>query len=176
MTESRSIREYTEQEISPAVKEQILLAGCAALTGGNQHPYTIWDITDHSIQSQLAELCDHQPFIARAKMVLVFCADFVKWYDAYQESGADPRDPGIADLFIGIVDAMIAAQKCIIAQNTYPIMDDEYRKKLFEQKADQRNYEEWISMMCQRKHNAQFHTEMNRSILEYMKYDGIRQD
>ncbi|MGM9976808.1 MAG: hypothetical protein ACI32G_07790 [Bulleidia sp.] len=70
MTESRSIREYTEQEISPAVKEQILLAGCAALTGENQQPYTILDITDHSIQNQLAELCDHQPFIARAKMSL----------------------------------------------------------------------------------------------------------
>ena len=115
MTESRSIREYTEQEISPAVKEQILLAGCAALTGENQQPYTILDITDHSIQKQLAELCDHQPFIARAKTVLVFCADFVKWYDPYQESGADPRNPGIADLYMGIVDAMIAAQ------NTHPM-------------------------------------------------------
>ena len=170
MTESRSIREYTEQEISPAVKEQILLAECAALTGENQQPYTILDITDHSIQNQLSELCDHQPFIARAKMVLVFCTDFVKWYDAYQESGADPRNPGIADLYMGIVDAMIAAH------NTYPKKDDEYRKILFEPKTGPRSYEEWISMMCQRKHNAQILAEMNRSLLEYMKCYGIRQD
>lgn len=104
----------------------------------------ILDITDHSIQNQLAELCGHQPFIARARMVPVFCADFVKWYDAYQESGADPRDPGIADLYMGIVEAMIAAQ------NTYPKMDNEYQKKHFEPKAGQRSYEEWISMMCQK--------------------------
>ena len=85
LRESRSTREYTEQEISPEIKEQILLAGCAAPTGGNQQPYTILDITDHSIQNQLSELCDHQPFIARAKMVLVFCTDFVKWYDASEK-------------------------------------------------------------------------------------------
>ena len=71
---------------------------------------------------------------------------------------------------MGIVDAMIAAH------NTYPKKDDEYRKILFEPKTGPRSDEEWISMMCQRKHNAQFLAEMNRSLLEYMKYYGIRQD
>lgn len=64
----------------------------------------------------------------------------------------------------------------VVVENTYPTMDHEYRKKLFEPKAGQRSYEEWISMMCQRKHNAEFFVEMNRSILEYMKYYGVRQD
>ena len=121
MTESRSIREYTEQEISPAVKEQILLAGCAALTGENQQPYTILDITDHSIQNQLSELCDHQPFIADAKMVLIFCADCQKWYEGFVSAGCEPRKPGVGDLLLAVSDANIAAQNTVVAAQSLGI-------------------------------------------------------
>lgn len=38
--------------------------------------YTILDITDQRLKEILAETCDHQPFIAKAKMVLIFCADY----------------------------------------------------------------------------------------------------
>ena len=41
-----------------------------APTAGNQMLYTILDITDAALKARLADLCDHQPFIADAPVVL----------------------------------------------------------------------------------------------------------
>ena len=48
-----------------------------APTAGNQQLYTILDITDQNLKEKLSETCDHQPFIARAHMVLIFCAEYL---------------------------------------------------------------------------------------------------
>lgn len=72
----KSVRVFTDQEILPEEKELILKAAAAAPTAGNQQLYTILDITDQELKDKLAETCDHQPFIAKAKMVLIFCADY----------------------------------------------------------------------------------------------------
>ena len=52
---------------SPSIrqhKQAILTAAMQAPTAGNQQMYTILDITDEQLKQQLAETCDHQPFIA----------------------------------------------------------------------------------------------------------------
>ena len=76
LTERKSIRSYTNQEISPDCKELILRAAMEAPTAGNQQLYTILDITSQGLKDRLAVTCDNQPFIAKGKMVLIFCADF----------------------------------------------------------------------------------------------------
>ena len=48
LTERKSIRSYTNQEISPDCKELILRAAMEAPTAGNQQLYTILDITSPS--------------------------------------------------------------------------------------------------------------------------------
>lgn len=72
----KSVRVFEDKEISPEIKDIILAAAMRAPTGGNCMPYSIIDVTDQSIKDKLAETCDHQPFIAQAKMVLIFCADY----------------------------------------------------------------------------------------------------
>lgn len=49
-------------------------------------------------RERLAELCGHQLFIGKAKMVLVFCADCQKWRSFYKEANLSPGDPGPGDL------------------------------------------------------------------------------
>ena len=56
------------------------------------------------------DTCDHQPFIAKAPLVLIFCADCKKWYDAFTEAGSEPRKPDVGDLMLAVSDAVIAAQ------------------------------------------------------------------
>lgn len=75
LKQTKSIRDYTDQEIPQEIRDDILACACAAPTGGNQQAYTIIDITDQSIKERLVTLCDNQPFIAKAKMVLLFCSD-----------------------------------------------------------------------------------------------------
>ncbi len=111
----KSIRVFTSQEISGASKEAILYAAMAAPTAGNQQLYTILDITDETLKQKLSVTCDNQPFIAQAKMALIFCADIQKWYDAFTEGGACPRAPGAGDLMLAVSDANIAAQNAVTA-------------------------------------------------------------
>ena len=113
--ERKSVRVFEEKEISVQDKTMILEAAMMAPTAGNQQLYTILDITDQEKKDRLAETCDHQPFIAKAKMVLIFCADCSKWYEAFEETGCGPRIPGVGDLMLAVSDAVIAAQNAVVA-------------------------------------------------------------
>ena len=111
----KSVRAFAERPISAQDREHILRAAMEAPTAGNQQLYTIIDVTDPSLKARLAESCDHQPFIAKAPLVLVFCADCLKWLTAYEEAGCEARRPGAGDLMLAVTDAAIAAQNAVTA-------------------------------------------------------------
>lgn len=111
----KSVRAYEDRKIPEKMKQLILEAAMQAPSAGCQQLYTILDITDQKLKENLAETCDHQPFIAKAPMVLVFCADCKKWYDAYIEAGCEPRKPGVGDLMLAVTDTVIAAQNAVVA-------------------------------------------------------------
>jgi len=115
MLERRSVRVFTEQEITAEDRGLILEAAANAPTAGNQQLYTVLDITDQALKDRLAVTCDNQPFIATAKLVLIFCADCQKWYDAYRFTGCEPRLPGAGDLVLAVSDAYVAAQNAVNA-------------------------------------------------------------
>lgn len=117
----KSVRVYTEEEISAREKESILNAALQAPSAGCQLLYTILDITEQEKKEKLAQLCDHQPFIAKAKLVLVFCADCRKWLSFYEEAGLKPRVPGAGDLLLAVEDALIAAQNAVMAAESLGI-------------------------------------------------------
>lgn len=121
LLERKSVRVYTDQEISQENKRMILQAAMEAPTAGNQQLYTILDITDQRLKDRLAVTCDNQPFIAQAKLVLIFCADCQKWYDAYLEGGCVTRKPGVGDLMLAVTDAAIAAQNAVTAAESLGI-------------------------------------------------------
>lgn len=114
----KSMRAYTGEPVSAEKKEMILKAACEAPTAGNQQLYTILDITDQSIKDKLAVSCDNQPFIAEAEVVLIFCADCQKWYDAFVYGGCKPRLPRVGDLMIAVTDCAIAAQNAVTAADS----------------------------------------------------------
>ena len=68
----KSVRVFTEEPVPQAVKNALFQAAMQAPTAGNQMLYTILDITDDALKARLADLCDHQPFISDAPVVLVF--------------------------------------------------------------------------------------------------------
>ena len=121
LTNRKSVRVYTDRKITDEEKNAILQAAVQAPTAGNQQLYTILDITDRNIREKLVDTCDHQPMIAEAKMVLIFCADCKKWLDAYAAVGAEPRLPGTGDFLLAVCDAMIAAQNAVTAAESMGI-------------------------------------------------------
>ncbi len=115
LLERKSVRAFEDREISEVEKKMILMAAAEAPSAGCQQLYTILDITDADLKQKLSVSCDNQPFIARAPMVLIFCADCSKWYKAFAEAGCDPRAPGAGDLMLAMADTAISAQNAVTA-------------------------------------------------------------
>ena len=110
-----SLRGYDDRMIEDQDLEKILEAASLAPTAGNQQLYSVIVIKSQETKDKLSESCDHQPFIAKAKMVLIFCADYQKWYDAFQAVDCESRKPGPGDLMLACSDANIAAQNAVTA-------------------------------------------------------------
>ena len=118
----KSVRVYTDEPVTAEERAAILSAAFQAPTAGNQQLYTILDITDPALKARLADLCDHQPFIAKAPLVLVFLADCRRWLQAYKAAGIeDVRTPGAGDLLLAMADTCIAAQNAVTAAESLGI-------------------------------------------------------
>ncbi len=115
----KSVRAYENRAIAPEIKRAILEAALQAPSAGHMTLYTILDITDQDIKDKLVVSCDHQPFIATAPMVLVFCADYRRWYDVFCQHVEQVRKPGMGDLFLAQADTLIAAQNVVVAAHSF---------------------------------------------------------
>jgi len=120
----KSIRAYEDRPVPPETRRQLLEAALRAPTAGNMMLYSILEITDQSIKDTLARTCDNQPFIARAPLVLLFLADYQRWFDYLRHAGVEAlcaqrgqalRLPAEGDLFLACCDALIAAQTAVLA-------------------------------------------------------------
>ncbi len=117
----KSVRAYLDKPIPSDAKKAILEAALQAPTAGNMTLYTILDITDPDIKSRLAVTCDDQPFIATAPMVLIFCADYYRWYQLFCRHVSQVRTPAHGDLLLANADAFIAAQNAVVAAESLGI-------------------------------------------------------
>lgn len=120
----RSIRSYQSRPIPAEVVEQIIAAAMRAPTAGNMMLYSIIEITEQALKDRLAETCDHQPFIAKAPLVLLFVADYQRWNDLFDHFSVNDycqrvdearRYPEEGDLMLACCDALIAAQTAVLA-------------------------------------------------------------
>jgi nitroreductase len=125
----KSVRSFEDRPVSAETRKLVLDATLRAPTAGNMMLYSIIEVEDQALKDRLAVTCDDQPFIARAPWVLVFVADYQRWMDCFEASGAldpagadamgDPGEPRArpreGDLVLAIDDALIAAQTAVIA-------------------------------------------------------------
>ena len=118
LRERKSVRVFTDRPVEQDVKQAVLEAALQAPTAGNMSLFTILDITDPEIKAALAKSCDNQPFIATAPMVLIFCADYQRWYDVFCKHCEEVRLPQEGDLFLAQADAIIAAQNAVVAAHS----------------------------------------------------------
>ena len=114
----KSVRVYEDRPVAEEVKRTVLKAAIQAPTAGNMALYTILDITDPELKRKLSVSCDNQPFIATAPVVLVFCADYRRWYDVFRAHVEEVRKPDMGDLFLAQADTLIAAQNAVVAAHS----------------------------------------------------------
>ncbi len=125
-----SLRLYKKEPISEEHRKILFEAILRAPTAGNMMLYSVLAITEQKAKDKLSITCDNQPFIARAPLILVFLADYQRWFDYYRLSGVPEfcatadcpwQEPGLGDLFIAINDALIAAQTAVLAAESLGI-------------------------------------------------------
>ena len=126
----KSVRAYEDRPIAENVRDAILRAAMRAPTAGNMMLYSIIQVRDEAAKETLARTCDNQPFIAKAPLVLLFLADYQRWYDYFvlsgveqvcEERGEPLRMPEEGDLFLACCDALIAAQTAVLAAESMGI-------------------------------------------------------
>lgn len=113
----KSVRAYEPEAIPEEDVRAILKAAVQAPTAGNMTLWTAIRVTDGEKKRQLAESCDNQPFIAKAPLVLVFCADYKRWFDLFTtlDLGEALRRPGEGDYMLAATDTVIAAHASVVA-------------------------------------------------------------
>ncbi len=117
----KSVRMYSDEIITDEEKQLILQSALQAPTAGNMALYSIIDVQDPMLKEELAKRCDNQPFIAKAPLVLIFLADYQKWFDMF-----NIYTPGVpkleeSDLFLAAQDCIIAAQNTVVAAESMGI-------------------------------------------------------
>lgn len=111
----KSVRIFEDRPIGREAKDEILKAAFAAPTAGCMMLYSIIDVTDEELKRKLAIACDNQPFIGKAPLVLIFLADYQRWYQSFTYEDCNPRKPGEGDILLACGDAIIAAQNTVVA-------------------------------------------------------------
>lgn len=130
LEERGSLRKYKDQDISKEHLDQIIQSAMRAPTAGNMMLYSIIVVKDKDVKRKLAKTCDNQPFIEKASVILVFLADFQRWYDYFEHCNVkefceknnrtfDTPDEG--DYMLAVQDAMCAAQNAVISAESIGI-------------------------------------------------------
>lgn len=125
-----SVRKFNDVPIDTSDMDVIINSALRAPTAGNMMMYSIIKIKNKETLEKLSISCDNQPFIKDADTALIFVADLSKWHDYFLENGIKEfaektgrvyESPSIADLMLGVNDALIAAQNSVIAAESLNI-------------------------------------------------------
>lgn len=112
-TERRTIRKFSEKEVSEGMLRDILTKAMKAPTTGNMQLYSVIATRKEEERAKLAPLHFSQPAAKGAPVILTVCADlyrFTKWCEA---SGADAGFDNFLSFTSAFADALIYAQQIV---------------------------------------------------------------
>lgn len=110
MKNRRTVRKYTNQDVSKELLNELLSVACRASTTGNMQLYSIVVTRGDENKEKLAPAHFNQPMVRQAPVVLTFCADynrFVKWCEL---RNAEPGYDNLQSFMAAVMDSLLAAQ------------------------------------------------------------------
>ncbi|MHC1695060.1 MAG: nitroreductase family protein [Eubacteriales bacterium] len=72
--ERRSIRSFTDKEVTKEQLDTLLEAAMLAPSGGNRQPWHFYVITNRDVKAQIIERSCHQSWIMSSQALIVVCA------------------------------------------------------------------------------------------------------
>ena len=117
LTNHRSIRRYTDKDISRELLAELLKAGIRASNTGNMQLYSVVVTRDAALKRQLAPAHFNQPMITNAPVVLTFCADINRLVNGCRLRNANVGFDNAETLVSAIIDTSLFAQNvCLSAE------------------------------------------------------------
>ncbi|HKL66978.1 MAG TPA: nitroreductase family protein [Bacteroidales bacterium] len=114
----RSIRKYTDEDISDELLDELLVATSRSSTTGNMQVYSIIETRDKEMKEKLSPCHFNQPMVKEAPLVLTFCADFNRFNKWCRQRKAEPGYDNFLSFMTAAIDAIIAAQTfCVAAES-----------------------------------------------------------
>ncbi|MCM1369988.1 MAG: nitroreductase family protein [Candidatus Amulumruptor caecigallinarius] len=111
--ERRTIRKYTDQEISESQLSDILESAMRAPTCGNMQLYSVVVTRSEEGKRRLAPAHFNQPMITEAPVVLTICADYNRFSQWCRLSNANPGYDNFLSFITAMSDATIFAQQIV---------------------------------------------------------------
>lgn len=114
----KTIRKYSNKEITAEILNKLLNAACRASNTGNMQTYSIVVTKNEKKKEELAPCHFNQKMVTEAPLVLTFCVDFNRFSKWCEQRNAVPGYNNILSFSSGLIDAMLAAQNfCIAAES-----------------------------------------------------------
>ena len=114
----RTIRKYSDKEISQEKIIEMLELASHASTTGNMQLYSVVVTRDKEQKELLSPLHYNQPMINKAPVVLTFCADYNRFSKWCEFSNAKPGYDNFHSFISAALDTVIIAQQfCAIAES-----------------------------------------------------------
>ncbi|TKG96053.1 NADPH-dependent oxidoreductase [Puteibacter caeruleilacunae] len=113
----KTIRKYSDREVSQELLNELLTASCRASTTGNMQVYSVVVTRDQERKEKLSPLHFNQPMIKNAPVVLTFCADFNRFNKWCKLRNAEPGYDNFLSFMTASIDALLVAQTlCNVAE------------------------------------------------------------
>ncbi|MDR1678557.1 MAG: nitroreductase family protein [Prevotellaceae bacterium] len=118
LTNHRTVRQYSDKAIEPALLNRLLKAACRASNTGNMQTYSFIVTQDEAMKAALAPCHFNQKMVTQAPVVLTVCADFNRFNKWCEQRKAVPGYDNFLSFTSGMIDASLAAQNfCVAAES-----------------------------------------------------------
>ena len=106
----RSIRQYSEKEVSQELLNRLLTEASHTQTMGNLQLYSVVVTRDATMKQRLAPAHFNQPMVTQAPVVLTICADFHRTTRWCEERQAQPGYDNFLSFQNAAIDALLYTQ------------------------------------------------------------------
>ncbi len=114
LSRHRSIRNFSDRPVSDETITTLVKAAQHASTSHHVQAYTIIQVKNPDTRQTIATLAGPQPWVAKAPVFLVFCADITRLAQAAQSLGVQPETGWAEQLIVTTVDTALLAQNLMI--------------------------------------------------------------
>ncbi|MFQ3563315.1 NADPH-dependent oxidoreductase [Pseudolactococcus paracarnosus] len=116
LTEHVSVRDFKDIPLSAEIKEQLSLAARSASSSHFVQSFSIIEITDMTLRTQLADITESAPYVKQTGAFYVFVADLYRQSTLLTKQGKSLDGlSNMESLLVSIVDTTIAAQNMVVA-------------------------------------------------------------